>query len=722
MSEQMKPIFSLDIGTRSVVGILLEADVENHYRLVGMEVEEHQERSMLDGQIHDVVAVASVIKRVKQRLESQFGPLDQVAVAAAGRSLITHKVQLDHVITGHPPMNEEEIRALELEAVQQAQKELATSRESEDRTEYYCVGYSVIKYLLDHSLIGNLVDQRGDTASVEIIATFLPRIVVDNLLASLKRADLTMSALTLEPIAAINVLIPSTMRRLNIALVDIGAGTSDIAITEGGTITAYGMVPIAGDEITDALMQAFLLDFPVAERVKRDLLKQENITFTDILGFEQQQARSEIVQNIMDEVSRLAATIADKIVELNGKAPQAVILIGGGSLTPNLGPTVAKILGIPEQRVAVRGVDAIPNLTNEQAQVSGPEMVTPIGIAVTAREHPVQYLSLKVNQKAYRFFDLRAMTVGDALIACGTDIKKLYGRPGLALTAKVNQRIKMFPGSHGTPPKIFVNKELVTIDTIVVDGDHIEVTAGTNGENAQVYVKDLMDVITTMDLTINGRPYSFSPIPMVNGKIVAWDHLLQERDEVEIHLPKNLFDLKDQIDLNTTLQQIITYTVNEEQKQHKLFETVLMIGTQQANLYTPLHPGDRITIDKTEYPLPTVGEVLPVNDLKGILIRVYFNGQEVHIPTTEMHIHLNGEPVSLDTNIHDGAVITYEHKPLANPIYSDVFRFIEYNLPAFTPGYHVVVLRNDEPTTLDQPIYDNDVLEIRNEPLSGTRI
>ena len=83
-----------------------------------------------------------------------------------------------------------------------------------------------------------------------------------------------MEALTLEPIAAINVLIPPSMRRLNVALVDIGAGTSDIAITDAGTVIAYGMVPIAGDEVTEAISDHYLLDFPMAEKAKRELLNQ----------------------------------------------------------------------------------------------------------------------------------------------------------------------------------------------------------------------------------------------------------------------------------------------------------------------------------------------------------------------------------------------------------------------------------------------------------------
>src|SRR5699024_6863703 len=117
-------------------------------------------------------------------------------------------------------------------------------------------------------------------------ATFLPKVVVESLIAALNRADLKMEALTLEPIAAIQVLIPESMRRLNVALIDIGAGTSDIALTRQGTIAAYGMVPLAGDEITEAISDHYLLDFPNAEETKRNIVNHQEDIVEDILGFE----------------------------------------------------------------------------------------------------------------------------------------------------------------------------------------------------------------------------------------------------------------------------------------------------------------------------------------------------------------------------------------------------------------------------------------------------
>ncbi|NLI67141.1 MAG: cell division protein, partial [Bacilli bacterium] len=243
MNEQ---VFALDIGTQSVTGVILLKKGKS-FEIIDLYTKHHDERAMLDGQIQNVIEVANIIKDVKEHLEEKHGPLSEVCVAAAGRALKTVRAEASVSLNGQPITKEEEIKHLELSAVQQAQIKLA---EESDVKDYHCVGYSVTHYRLDGDIIGSFIDQIGDEASVEVIATFLPKIVVESLIAALERADLKMKALTLEPIAAIHVLMPESMRRLNVGLIDIGAGTSDIAISDEGTIVAYGMVPVAGDEIT----------------------------------------------------------------------------------------------------------------------------------------------------------------------------------------------------------------------------------------------------------------------------------------------------------------------------------------------------------------------------------------------------------------------------------------------------------------------------------------
>ncbi len=102
---------------------------------------------------------------------------------------------------------------------------------------------------------------------MELIATFLPRVVVTGLFAVLQKAGLEPASLTLEPIAALEICVPpSGMRQLNLALVDIGAGTADIALVRRGRVFAYAMAPVAGDEITDTLCRQYLLDLTLEKQ------------------------------------------------------------------------------------------------------------------------------------------------------------------------------------------------------------------------------------------------------------------------------------------------------------------------------------------------------------------------------------------------------------------------------------------------------------------------
>src|SRR5699024_3661510 len=220
-----------------------------------------------------------------------------------------------------PITTEEQIKHLELSAVQEAQFKLAEEGKGHFN-DYHCVGYSVVHYKLDDEVIGSFIDQTGQKVSVEVIATFLPKVVVESLIAALDRANLKMDALTLEPIAAIHVLIPESMRKLNVALIDIGAGTSDLAISNDGTIVAYGMVPVAGDEITEKIGDHFLLDFKDAEWLKRKVIEEKIATVHDILGFEINVTLDDLLTTIESSVDHLATLLANKVLELNKQSPQ----------------------------------------------------------------------------------------------------------------------------------------------------------------------------------------------------------------------------------------------------------------------------------------------------------------------------------------------------------------------------------------------------------------
>ena len=507
----MKKIFALDIGTRSVVGVILEKTDASHYAVADLLIEEHKERAMVDGQIHNVLRVAEVIQHIKAKLEESHGSLTHVSVAAAGRSLKTELGNAVLNIKKRAALTEEDIHRLELAAVQNAQEQLVYHQDGKKASHYYCVGYSVLHYYIDDQEIGSLIDQQGEEVKIDVIATFLPRVVVESLIASLKRANLALDGLTLEPIAAINALIPATMRRLNVALVDIGAGTSDIAITDNSTVVAYGMVPTAGDEITEALCDHYLLDFPVAEKIKRELLTNDVVTIADILGFEQQIACEEAIEQLKPAMQHLAQSISDEILRLNSNnAPKAVLLVGGGSLTPLLEQELAERLDLPLNRVAVRGIDAIPSLEKEHNLPRSPELVTPIGIAIAAEHSPIKYVTMTVNGQTVRLFEVKEMTVADALLAANVQAKKLYGKPGLGLTVSVNGQQILIPGELGSPTTILVNGVEASMKHPIHDGDVLELREGKNGAQGQALLGELIEPIAPLTITAFEEVYDLS--------------------------------------------------------------------------------------------------------------------------------------------------------------------------------------------------------------------
>ena len=241
-------VFGLDIGTRSIVGTVGYKS-GNQFVVVAQRVKEHETRAMLDGQIHDIHKVGDTISEVKRQLEEAVGRrLTEVCIAAAGRVLRTVTTHVEYPFTADKEVDQEDIYGLISAGVEKAYQEFIEENREGD-VKFYCVGHSVVRYFLNGYPMGNLEGHKARTIGVDLIATFLPDDVVDGLYKSVELAGLSVSSLTLEPIAAIQLAIPERFRMLNIALLDVGAGTSDISITNDGCILAYGMIPLAGDAV-----------------------------------------------------------------------------------------------------------------------------------------------------------------------------------------------------------------------------------------------------------------------------------------------------------------------------------------------------------------------------------------------------------------------------------------------------------------------------------------
>src|SRR5690625_1236569 len=705
-----KHIFALDIGTRTVTGIILEKQENNTFEIIDYCMREHKERSMLDGQIHNVLEVAKIINYVKALLEVDHGPLEKVSVAAAGRSLKTAKATATLKLNHQPITDEEAIHHLELSAVQMAQFNLAQKQEETSYENYYCVGYSVLHYKLDGEPIGSLIDQSGMEASVEVIATFLPKIVVESLLATLKRANLTMEALTLEPIAAINVLVPESMRRLNVAIVDIGAGTSDIAITKENTISSYGMVPMAGDLITEAISDRYLLDFNHAEKFKRDIVNEKEATVFDVLGFEQTVTYDELVQTIDDTIDELAYELAEKVIMINERPPQAIMLIGGGSKTPEISKRLAEKLKLPENRVAVRDITAIQNVKTGHLPLS-PEFVTPIGIAITAQNNPVNYLSVTVNDKDVRMFEMKQLTIGDCLIQAGYDLKKFYGKPGLALFVTVDGEKLTLPGTLGEAPTLLLNGERADVQANISNGDRITIEKGKDGEQASLTIEQLLGDHKPITVFLNEKKYTLKPQFFVNNRNELATYTVRDKDEITFQHTYTIREFFDQYQMKQLDDLTPFYVhVNGDILQLEKGQRQILLNESPASLETILNDQDKLLIKEPE-PV-TVKEVLKMRDENfWQTVHVTFNGEKVILKQERLTVTRNDKTLGENDPLYPGDKLTIKPKKIKQYIFQDVFRFVDIKQPTDKTVYEL--FKNDTPCSFHERIIDGDRLELK---------
>lgn len=699
-------IFALDIGTRSVIGIIGEQDDDGKLKVIATYRMEHTSRAMLDGQIHDVPQVAEVIIRVKNHLEEQVGELKNAAIAAAGRALYTMTAEAILEVNGI--ITDEVQSSLNFAAVQRAQSQLSGEKNIDAKI-YYCVGFSIINYELDGIRLKSLIGQRGKIAKTKVIATFLPRQVVDSMQTALTYSGLDVRALTLEPIAAISVLVPPSMRHLNIVLVDIGAGTSDIAITKNGSVIAYGMVPLAGDEVTEAISQRFLLDFNVAEEIKRKATNGEGATFSDILGRSYDLTAEEILMPINEHVGMIANAIAKTILDLNGnEPPQALLLVGGGALSPNLNKHVAEALNMPLDLVAVRKLENVEGIKNIPPALQSPDAATPLGILKVASTDTFHFFNVMINGSEVNLFHFRDLTVSDAILSAGIDYKKFNGKPGLGVMITLNGEKKSFPGGMGTFAKIFVNDKPATLETPLENNCRIQIEPGEDGINAQIKIDDIVAIEPTFTVTVNGKDFSVKPKLLVNDEVSLPTRILRDGDILDTKTRRTIGEILRLANYPPAGKKI-HYTLNGS-KAHYVCKPDIFCNGDRAEITDVPQSGDAIEYVAND--AIKVGEIVKDENLTSA-IRIFYNGKEYSVPTaTTILLSVNGRVSNENTIIEDGAEIIYEREEKNSVTVSDALLAVNFKPPPANSRVSFVIKVNGLPVEFPDPVKGGDNLEV----------
>lgn len=667
-------VFGLDIGTRSIVGTVGYKSGDR-FVVVAQRTKEHETRAMLDGQIHDIQKVADTIADVKQQLETAIGrKLTEVCIAAAGRVLRTVTTHVEYPFSADREINREDVYGLIAAGVEKAYQEFLDSQNEED-VKFYCVGHSVVRFYLNGYPMGNLEGHKARTIGIDLIATFLPDDVVDGLYKAVELAGLNVSSLTLEPIAAIQLAIPERFRMLNIALLDVGAGTSDISITNDGCILAYGMIPMAGDLLTETIAKHCLVDFATAEQIKRDAGMMEEISYMDIMLLPQKITSEEVKRITSDVINEMASRAAEKIKALNGdKAVSAVFVVGGGGKMPGYTEAIAEKLGIAKERVALRGEEVMQQIVFEEEVVKDSLLVTPIGICLNFYEQSNNFIFVNFNETRIKIYDNNKLTVADAAMQAQFPNDGLFPKRGSALNFTVNGKQKMARGQLGEAAVITVNGEPADINTPIHANDMIKVVESTAGEPGHMTIGELPEITETLGIFVNEKKVEVPRFASVGKVLQSGYYEIQEGDEIEI--------------LNY-------YTVSQ------IVEFMDVILDPHMNVYVNNMLADQDTPVYENFSVVWTLENIPNST------DTYLNSEDAY-PEAEdaypeakdeklLHLMVNQQPVTL--------------KGKSEYVFVDVFEEIDFDLTK-PKGKGIVTNLNGRPAQYMEPLHEGDIIEI----------
>ena len=255
-TPEKRMIVGLDIGTSKVVAVVGEVDGEGTIEVVG--IGSHPSRGMKKGVVVDIESTVNAIQRAVEEAELMAGcQIHSVYVGIAGshiRSMNSH---------GIVAIREGEVVPADVERVLDAAQAVAIPADQK------VLHVLPQEYVIDNQ--GGIKEPLGMSgvrleAKVHLVTCAVN--AAQNIEKCIHRCGLEVDGIILEQLASSFSVVTPDERDLGVCLVDIGGGTSDIAIFTDGAIRHTGVIPIAGDQVTSDIAMALRTPTQHAEEIK----------------------------------------------------------------------------------------------------------------------------------------------------------------------------------------------------------------------------------------------------------------------------------------------------------------------------------------------------------------------------------------------------------------------------------------------------------------------
>jgi len=335
-TETKDIIVGLDVGTSKVVVAVAEFNPDGPFKVVGLG--QSISEGLRRGVVVNIEATVQSIRRALEEAELMAAcRIGDVYAGIAG----SHIRSVNS--SGMVAIKDREVSATDVARV------IETARAVNIPTDQQVLHVLTQEFIVDgQEDIREPIGMSGVRLEVKVHIVTGAVSAAQNIVKCVRRCGLEVQDLVLQPLASSMSVVTHDEKELGVALVDIGGGTTDIAIFTGGAIRHTAVIPIAGDQITNDIAMALRTPIPDAEQIKqrfgvaKEVLADPNDRI-EIPGVGDRAprllSRQSLAAVIEPRVEELF-TLAHKVIRDSGyeeMLSSGIVLTGGTSLLPGIG-------------------------------------------------------------------------------------------------------------------------------------------------------------------------------------------------------------------------------------------------------------------------------------------------------------------------------------------------------------------------------------------------
>src|SRR5277367_5084430 len=258
MSKDYKDLLvALDIGTSKVVAIVAELKGEGHYEVIGLG--QSESKGLKKGVVVNIEATVQSIQRALEEAELMADcKITNVFTGIAGSHIRSFNS------SGMVAIKDKEVTQADVARV------IETAKAINIPTDQQVLHILTQEFIIDgQEDVREPIGMSGIRLEVKVHIVTGAVSAAQNIIKCVRRCGLEVRDLILQPLASATAVLSNDERELGVCLVDIGGGTTDIAVFTQGAIRHTGVIPIAGDQITNDIAMALRTPTKDAEDIKQ---------------------------------------------------------------------------------------------------------------------------------------------------------------------------------------------------------------------------------------------------------------------------------------------------------------------------------------------------------------------------------------------------------------------------------------------------------------------